>query len=157
MEHQHVKLTHKLEKTHGNTPSDLPLRPLIHTGVLRKDTRNTLWVAHYLVYILCSPMVLLIKFYREQMSNNYKNLESHTAHIIVSWPSPKQWVIVHTSDLMMIRKSIYILSTITREMGKLKAHSPTYFIMGNWENMLYLAHTLDKLFLQTFYKFNVFR
>ena len=40
---------------------------------------------------------------------------------------PKQWVIVHTSDLMMI----YILSIITREMGKLKTHSPTYCIMDN--------------------------
>ena len=31
-----------------------------------------------------------------------KNIERHTAHTIVSWPNPKQWVIVHTSDLMMI-------------------------------------------------------
>ena len=58
------------------------------------------------------------------------NIERHTAHTIVSWPNPKQWVIVHTSDLMMIiRQSIYILSIITREMGKLKTHNPTYCIM----------------------------
>ena len=64
----------------------------------------------------------------------------HTAHTIVSWPNPKQWVIVHTSDLMMIiRQSIYILSIITREMGKLKTHSLTYCIMDNWENMPYLT------------------
>ena len=61
----------------------------------------------------------------------HKNRERHTAHTIVSWPNPKLLVIVHTSDLMMIiRQSIYIyiyiLSIITREMGKLKAHSPTY-------------------------------
>ena len=38
-----------------------------------------------------------------------KNTKRHTAHTIVSWPNPKQWVIVHTSDLMMIiRQSIYI-------------------------------------------------
>ena len=31
-----------------------------------------------------------------------KNTELHKAHIIVSWPNPKQWVIVHTSNFMMI-------------------------------------------------------
>ena len=47
-----------------------------------------------------------------------KNIVRHTAHTIVSWPNPKQWVIVHTSDLMMIiRQSIYSLPIITREMG----------------------------------------
>ena len=40
-----------------------------------------------------------------------------------------------------------ILSIITREMGKLKAYSPTYCIMDNWENMLNLTYTLDKLYL----------
>ena len=40
-----------------------------------------------------------------------KNIEIHTTNIIVSWPNPKQWVIVHSSDLMMIiRHSIYSLS-----------------------------------------------
>ena len=74
-----------------------------------------------------------------------KNIERHTVHTIVSWPNPKQWVIVHTSDMMMmIRQSIYILSIITKEMGKLKTHNPTYCIMDNWENMLNL--TLKKLY-----------
>ena len=59
---------------------------------------------------------------------------------------PKQWVIVHTFDDDS-KTSIYIISVITREMGKLKTHSPTYCIMGNWENMLYLTHTLDKIYL----------
>ena len=77
-----------------------------------------------------------------------KNIERHTADTIVSWPNPKQWVIVHTSDLMMIiRQSIYILSVITTEMGKLKTYSPTYCIMDNGENMLNLTHTLDKIYL----------
>ena len=76
----------------------------------------------------------------------HKNIERHTTHTIVSWPNPKQWVIVHTSALMMlIRQSMYILSIITKEMGKLKTHSPTYCIMDNWENIL--DHTLDKLYL----------
>ena len=42
---------------------------------------------------------------------------------------------------------IYILSIITREIGKLKTHSLTYCIMDNCENMPYLIHTLDKLYL----------
>ena len=32
-------------------------------------------------------------------------------------------------------KYMYILSIITKEMGKLKTHSPTYCIMDDWENM----------------------
>ena len=44
-------------------------------------------------------------------------------------------------------KYIYILSIITREMGKLKTHSPTYYIMDNWENMPNLTHTLNKIYL----------
>ena len=77
-----------------------------------------------------------------------KNTERHTAHTIVSWPNPEQWVIVHTSDSMMImRQRIYILSTITRNMGQLKTHSPTCFVMDKWQNIPYLTHTLDNLYL----------
>ena len=32
-------------------------------------------------------------------------------------------------------------------MGKLKTHSPIYWIMENWENMLNLIHTFDKMYL----------
>ena len=68
----------------------------------------------------------------------HKNIERHTAHTIVSWPNPTQWVVVHTSDLMMIiGQSMYIISIITKEMGELKTHSPTHCIMDNWENMLH--------------------
>ena len=74
-----------------------------------------------------------------------KNIERHTADTIVSWPNPKHWVIVHTSNLMMIiRPRVYILSIITRGKGKLKTYSPTYCIMDNGENMLNLTYTLDK-------------
>ena len=73
-----------------------------------------------------------------------KNIERHTTYTIVSWPNPKQWVIVHTSDLMMIiRQSMYILFIITKEMRKLKTRSPTYCIMDNWENMLNLTHSTN--------------
>ena len=87
----------------------------------------------------------------------HKKIERHTAHTIVSWPIPKQWVILHTSDLMMvIRQSKYILSIITKEMGKLKTHSPTYCVMDNWENMFNLTHS-TKYIWQAFCKFNIFR
>ena len=77
-----------------------------------------------------------------------KTIERHTVDTIVSWPNPKQWVIVHTSDLMMIkRQSTYIISIIARKMDKLKTNSPTYCIMDNGDNMLNLTHTLDKIYL----------
>ena len=77
----------------------------------------------------------------------HKNIERHTAHTIVSWPNPKQWVIIHTSELIVIiRQSIYIPIIITRETGKLKTHSPTYCLINNRENMLNLTHTLDKIY-----------
>ena len=75
-----------------------------------------------------------------------KNIERHTAHTTVSWPNPKQWVIIHTL-MMMIRQSIYIISVITKEMGRLKAHSPIYCIMDNWMNMLHFTLTLNKIYL----------
>ena len=93
-----------------------------------------LWVC-----ALCTHILYSVSF--------FKNTKRHTAHTIVSWPNPKQWVIVHTPDLMMIiRQSIYIPSIITRKWVNWK-HSPTYCIMDNWENMPYLTHTLDKIYL----------
>ena len=35
--------------------------------------------------------------------SSHKNIVRHTAHTIVSWPNPKQWLMIHTSGLMMIR------------------------------------------------------
>ena len=94
-----------------------------------------------------------LKRFPKHHNDIQKHIERHTTYTIVSWPNPKQWVIVHTSDLMMIiRQSIYILSIITREMGKLKTHSPTYCMMDNWEDMLNLTQTLKKYIWQAFYK-----
>ena len=86
-----------------------------------------------------SPTILLqhgIPRYADACANTptillpHKNIEGHTAHTIVSWYNPKQWIIVHTSDLMMkIRQIAYSLNHHTREMGKLKTHSPIYCIM----------------------------
>ena len=55
----------------------------------------------------------------------HKNTKRHTANTIVSWPDPKQWVIVHTFDLMMIiSQSIYIISIITRKWVSWKHTAP---------------------------------
>ena len=43
---------------------------------------------------------------------NYKNIEGYTAHIIVSWPNPKQWQMGHTSNLMMMMRSSTGILTI---------------------------------------------
>ena len=36
------------------------------------------------------------------LKHSRKNIVKHTAHTIVSWPNPKQWLMVHTSGLMMV-------------------------------------------------------
>ena len=53
----------------------------------------------------CGTPVVRLRFCRGLL----KNTKRRTAHTIVSWPKPTQWVKVHTSDLMMIiRQSMYI-------------------------------------------------
>ena len=44
----------------------------------------------------------------------YKNIKRHTAHTIISWPHPKRWIVVHTSDLMMIIRQSNIFSQPSR-------------------------------------------
>ena len=57
-------------------------------------------------------------------------------HCFMTWP------------YTMSNSSYFIfLAIITREMGKLKTHSPIYCIMDDWENILNLTHTLDKIYL----------
>ena len=110
-----------------------------------------------IIYRYFLTTLVQVMVWRSRQTYYLKNIERHTAHTIVSWLNPKKWVIVHISDLIMIiRQSIYILSIITRAMGKLKTHSPTRCIMDDWENMFYLTHS-TKYIWQAFYKFTVFR
>ena len=44
--------------------------------------------------------------YKGIQSAIHKNIERHTADTTVSWPNPKQWVIVHTS-LQLMHTRIY--------------------------------------------------
>ena len=97
---------------------------------------------HLTFYNRCNYLSML------GLTLNHKSIERHTAHTIGSWLNPEQWLIVHTSDfVMIIRQSIYIQSIVTREMDKLKTHSPSYCIMDNGENILNLTHTLDQIYL----------
>ena len=57
-----------------------------------------------------------------------KNIKRHTTHTIVSWPNPKQWIIVHTSDLMMIIRQSNIFSQPSR---------------GNWVNWKHTAPYIE--------------
>ena len=105
------------------------------------DFHNMVFFETKIHVALSQENVITYRSYKKVYDENFKhvenapyhkNIERHTADTIVSCPNPKQWVIVHTSDLMMIiRQSIYIISIITRGMGKLKTQSPTYCIMNN--------------------------
>ena len=78
-----------------------------------------------------------------------KNIARHTAYISASWPNHKQWLITHISDLIvMTRWGMNILTTINRETGKLKTHSPMYCIKCKWENWFDLKHTFDRKHLK---------
>ena len=71
---------------------------------------------------------------RESLSRDLRKREQwlrvQAIHVLTSCHGH---TIVHTSDLMMIiRQNMYILSIITKEMGKLKTYSPTYCIMDNY-------------------------
>ena len=75
------------------------------------------------------------------------NIKIHTAHTIASWPNTKLWVIVHTSDLMMmIRQSIYIFSIITREMGQLKKQ-PSHIVQWITERICLILLTLSTKYI----------
>ena len=41
---------------------------------------------------------------------SYENIARHTVQTIVSRPNPEQWLMVHTSDLIMIKKIKYAYS-----------------------------------------------
>ena len=62
-------------------------------------------------------------------NGGHKNIERHTVDTIVSWSNPKQWVIVHSSDLMMIiRQIIYTLSIMLSQAQCVKADVGYAFI-----------------------------
>ena len=76
-----------------------------------------------------------------------KNIVRHTAHTIVSWPNSKQWLVIHTSDLMMIIWLSTHSHNHDRKLGKQKTHSTIYWMKDNCENSLNLGHTLGSIYM----------
>ena len=86
-------------------------------GQLLKDSILSFSIVWY-VFILESwkmimkPVALMLNkcwcyIYSYIFGNSFvvwiqKNIDRHTKYTIVSWTNPKQWILVHTSDLMMI-------------------------------------------------------
>ena len=55
---------------------------------------------------------------------HYKNIERRTAHTIVSWPNPKQWQMVHTSNYA---NPVYGIATICHQVRWLRwGHSSLF-------------------------------
>ena len=68
---------------------------------------SRLWCVFTNLWIPCLTNMTKASFFQHYHIRSVtkwlkKNIKRHTANTIVSWPNPKQWIIVHTSDLMMI-------------------------------------------------------
>ena len=47
-----------------------------------------------------APHLMMVVLSMRGFKLIHKNIVRQTAHTIVSWPNPKQWLTIHTSDLM---------------------------------------------------------
>ena len=70
-----------------------------------------------------------------------KNIIRQTAHTIVSWPDPKQWLMIHTSDVMRIKHMCYTLMPCSGPRLNIKTVLSTY---GDF-------HVKDKTAVRTSY------
>ena len=93
---------------HGSTwiPAWITNRSKDCDEITRLHRWSLKWISNFTPhYNRCHYLSMLVLHF------TYRKIKRHTAHAIVSWPNPKKWVIVHTSDLMMIiRQSLYIFS-----------------------------------------------
>ena len=65
----------------------------------------------YVMRTLMLNAMILLHFVMRTCLMYHNYMLQLTAHTIVWWPNPKQWIIVHTSDLMvLIRQSAYSIS-----------------------------------------------
>ena len=79
-------------------------RCLAHRGLVKLspnvmvlcETQKSTWSIFFILWDLLYTCNLFLEICI------YKNIVRHTAHTIVSWPNPKQWLMIHTSGLMMI-------------------------------------------------------
>ena len=98
------------------------------------------------------------KSFKGMINLIHMNIKRHTAHTIVSWPNPKQWIIVHTSDLMMMITQSNILSQPSQGNWVNWKHTATYIEQWITKSIcpILLTHS-TKYIWQTFHKFNVYR
>ena len=76
----------------------------------------------------------LEKNQRDQLLFQHKDKAIYIEHNIIFWSYNKQWLIIHTSDLMMItRKSTHILTIITRQV---EYAQPQILRKGNWREII---------------------
>ena len=72
-------------------------------------------------------------------------------HTIVSWPNPKQWIIVHTTE-------VYIFFQSSQEKWVNWKHTASHIVQWITERICLIVLThLTKYIWQAYYKFNVFR
>ena len=115
-----------LETTKGQPAIPFDCQPRgLHTWVHKVTARPklaSLYICYTCLYVKCNT----ISWYRINHCCNLK-LSWHATLTIASWTNHKQWLMIHISDLtMVIRWSTHILTIITRELSKLKTHSPIY-------------------------------
>ena len=85
----------------------------------------------------------------EPIDENWKknNTERHIVHTIVSRPNPKQWMIVHSSDLMMMirHKTNYISSQSSQGRWVNWRHRPIYIVYWITERicLILLTHSTN--------------
>ena len=69
------------------------------------------------------PIVCIFQGITVSDTDNNKNIVKHTAKTIVSWANPKQWLIIHISESIMIIRCITdILKIIGRDIRHYMKH-----------------------------------
>ena len=86
---------------------------VMNTYIVHQNNCWNIWTAlktmiHFLYHYFNAYAIL------GYTGQGHKNIKRHTAHTIVSSPNPKQWIIDHTSDLMMIIRQSNIFSQPSR-------------------------------------------
>ena len=94
----HVVYRQTDRRTDGQGESSIPLSNFVGRGY-----NNIVKSAYMINCPYIRYQILALK------SPNIKR--RHTAHTIVSWPNPEQWLMIHTSNLIMIIR----LSTHSRD------------------------------------------
>ena len=129
--------------------------PKTGTGDIRLNTPGTYLIMMF-EYVLVSNRHQAISNHHadstgvimchESHITQHKNMARHTAHTIVSLPNPRQCLMFHNYDLMMIvRWNTNILTIMKKETWKLQGHTPIYCTNYDFENKLNLRHTLDRI------------